>query len=136
MALPGFTADISVYRSRRQYRTVGGTSASTRHGSVMPQQDNIEAPGTCCGKHCPGLCICQHGVPACTGVIEPENPLPTLLRATDSVATALDSCHADQPVDGGYAFVVCPCGCWATTHDAGCFHCKAAVEEPATVLKG
>ena len=52
----------------------------------------------------------------------------TALRASGAVVPAIDSCHATEPVtlpDGstGVAYAACSCGCWATTHDAGCFSC-------------
>lgn len=123
MAFPGFTASKSVYLGRHQYRSQLRVSIS--NSSVMPQQDNgKEAPGTCCGTHCSGLCLCSHGHGACASVTEGESAHNVILRATDSVSMAIDSCHADQPVDGGYAFVTCECGCWASTHDAGCFACS------------
>ncbi|MFC9971051.1 hypothetical protein ACFVH6_09135 [Spirillospora sp. NPDC127200] len=128
MGMPGFTASESLYRSRRQYRSRSGGTARSTAGAVRLQQDETEAPGTCCGKHCAGLCSCQGGHFYCSSAIESENTPDTLLPATMSaVSMAGDTCHADQPVCDSHGHCKqawapnCAHGCWATTHDAGCF---------------
>jgi hypothetical protein len=147
MGTPGFTGDSSLYRSRRQYRT--GHRGSAPHGSatITPQQDDGALASTCCGKNCIGMCICTGGVGKCAAVGAIDTPRdqtepPRKIRlAADSVAMAVDFCHASLPVtssDGtiSYAAAACPCGCWATSHDAGCFSCLAAAAdtEPLTIL--
>jgi hypothetical protein len=121
MRTPGFTAAESLYRSDRRYRTADHATTA-RPSTIVPQQNETEAPGTCCGVHCPGLCACIHGHGECLSVTEPD-VRPTFRMASSRVSMALDACHADRPVNGAQAFAVCPCGCWASAHDAGCFHC-------------
>lgn len=129
MALPGFTAETSVYRSPRHYRATGQTARAVAD-AVTLQQDE-EAPGTCCGVHCPGgFCYCHNGHGHCM-LPGADN---VVLKATDSVTMAvISSCHADREImdpDGTrhQAFVTCDserglCGCYATTHDAACVPC-------------
>jgi len=124
MALPGFTADNSVYRSRRPYRTDGQPSASTSHGSVMPQGEiGEETSATCCGEYCSGICMCRHGHFSCVTAVKAATSRTTLLQATDRVAMAIDACHAEKAVDGAQAFAACACGCWASVYHAGCIAC-------------
>ncbi|MFJ9121525.1 hypothetical protein ACIRJO_39100 [Streptomyces sp. NPDC102394] len=117
MTLPGFTADHSIYRSPRPYRTRGSSpTAGAGRNSVLPQQDAV-----CCGKYCSGLCSCQGGHGYCSPAVKEEAyGNRALLQATDSVGMALDACHASEPINGAQAFAVCENGCWATKHDAGC----------------
>lgn len=122
MRNPGFTADSSLYRSSGHYRSQGRPGARSGLASVLPQQDNGE-PGVCCGQYCPGLCSCQHGHVYCS----PVTRGPERVMATNAVLPMLDACHSTQPIhhpDGSvsYQYVTCPYGCWATAHDAGCFH--------------
>jgi hypothetical protein len=132
MRTPGFTAERSLFARGRHYATTSAGSTGSRSSSVLPQQGEFDAPGTCCGKHCPSLCFCHHGVGQCMNVTEERTSRrPAMLMAAGRVSmAAIDSCHASEAVDGGVAFVTCPtslyCGCWATAHDAGCVHCSHA----------
>ena len=143
MTLPGFTADSSLYPSRHHYRTPRGTAASASRTSIMLQQDKAKDPGGagapaghCCGTYCHGLCVCSGGHGYCGGhEKEPDTSPLTILRPPTSVAMAIDACHADEPINGSYAYAACSCGCWATTHDAGCFPCgHTAVAQPDMIL--
>ena len=107
MRTPGFTGDSSLYRSRRQYRTNQRGGAPRGYATITPQQDEGELASTCCGKHCIGMCICTGGQGRCAAVGEVETETSRGIRmAADSVAMAIDFCHADLPT---------------TSSDGGCF---------------
>jgi hypothetical protein len=120
MRTPGFNADDSLYRSRRSYRSHGGVGARSSRSSVVPQQDRGRYGadgGTCCGKHCPSLCVCDHGHGYCGHhAVEP---------VTNRLVPAANFCHAEKGVSTtegfGYKVAACEGPCWASTYDAGCF---------------
>ncbi len=136
MRMPGFTAESARRRSGRTYRTASGFAEGRWGAAVTPQQGEIEAPGTCCGHYCAGLCSCQAGHFYCSSSLVEEEPAMARVLAAGAVSMAGDSCHATSPVNGGYAIVFnCPCGCWASAHDAGCLGCHAVAETTPTYLK-
>ena len=117
MRTPGFHADKSLYRSKRNYRSKAAWPAGPER-SVLPQQDDRGVDGgTCCGTKCPGLCVCVNGVGQCGAAT--RTPANRVMMAASSL------CHASGTVvlsDGSVAtpIAICPGACWASTYDAGC----------------
>lgn len=126
MRTPGFNAERALYTTRGRYRSRGGGDRSGVPSVSLQQRNEGSDGGTCCGKHCPGLCVCNNGVGSCLNVTQEATP-SRLLMAGD-VRMASSSCHAEQAhllpdgISWGVSFVVCPGPCYATTHDAGCLH--------------
>lgn len=110
MPMPGFTADRSLYRSRRQYRGAGAGSSGAS-GAVAPQ-------GNCCWRdrciHCDSLCIIDPATgPGCVvhGVTEEsETPRFLMQLSWPYHCTSDDKLHE----------IYCTSGCYASPHDAGC----------------
>ncbi|WP_135235199.1 hypothetical protein [Nocardia sp. CS682] len=123
MRTPGFTAEQSLGRTGRVYRTVD-RAGGFRGTNLLPQQDDWDAEGggvgteaTCCRKKCPGACHCSGHQGHCDSVVEEAQP-------EFLMAGPIDKCVSTD----GRSHAYCSCGCWADAHDAGCGECPELPE--------
>jgi hypothetical protein len=115
MPTPGFTADHSLYRSRRPYRTASAVRGSSI-AAVTP------AGATCCDavacKECPDGYGCLWFGSSSTCVPPPhaiERSQPRFLMATGHYPWPYHCTSGD-----GHAEIYCHSGCLATPDDVYC----------------